>query len=202
MSPVECADLRREYPPARWSSIDAANAADIQANAKRYAAAIKALDEPLRSVCRAIPQGARWLVTSEGAFSYLARDYGLKELYLWPINADAIGHAAADPADDRYHAAREYSGDLFRKHGVGPAGTPGRQGDGRAVRRRAVRRFAEPARWSRADLSEAAWSYGRHDRERLRCVMAERMESKVASGHGGASASARSIAVGLEARGR
>ena len=33
----------------------------------------------------------RWLVTCEGAFSYLARDLGLKELYLWPINADQQG---------------------------------------------------------------------------------------------------------------
>ena len=33
----------------------------------------------------------RWMVTSEGAFSYLARDLGLKELYLWPINADQQG---------------------------------------------------------------------------------------------------------------
>ena len=33
----------------------------------------------------------RWLATSEGAFSYLARDFGLKELYLWPINADQQG---------------------------------------------------------------------------------------------------------------
>ncbi|BBU84558.1 hypothetical protein EIMP300_59580 [Escherichia coli] len=31
------------------------------------------------------------MVTSEGAFSYLARDLGLKELYLWPINADQQG---------------------------------------------------------------------------------------------------------------
>jgi manganese/iron transport system substrate-binding protein len=30
-------------------------------------------------------------VSSEGAFSYLARDFGLKELYLWPINADQQG---------------------------------------------------------------------------------------------------------------
>ena len=30
-------------------------------------------------------------MTSEGAFSYLARDFGLKELYLWPINADQQG---------------------------------------------------------------------------------------------------------------
>lgn len=31
------------------------------------------------------------MVSSEGAFSYLARDFGLKELYLWPINADQQG---------------------------------------------------------------------------------------------------------------
>ena len=30
-------------------------------------------------------------MTCEGAFSYLARDLGLQELYLWPINADAQG---------------------------------------------------------------------------------------------------------------
>ena len=30
-------------------------------------------------------------MTSEGAFSYLARDFGLKELYLWPVNADSQG---------------------------------------------------------------------------------------------------------------
>jgi manganese/iron transport system substrate-binding protein len=30
-------------------------------------------------------------VTCEGAFSYLARDFGLKEAYLWPMNADQTG---------------------------------------------------------------------------------------------------------------
>jgi manganese/iron transport system substrate-binding protein len=38
-----------------------------------------------------IPESRRWLVTSEGAFSYLARDFNLQELFLWPINADAQG---------------------------------------------------------------------------------------------------------------
>jgi manganese/iron transport system substrate-binding protein len=67
---------------------DPANAEAYNRNAAAYAAEIKAIDEPLRKRLAAIPEGQRWLVSSEGAFSYLARDYGLKELYLWPINAD------------------------------------------------------------------------------------------------------------------
>ncbi|MES2548428.1 MAG: zinc ABC transporter substrate-binding protein, partial [Pseudomonadota bacterium] len=39
----------------------------------------------------ALPEDRRWLATCEGAFSYLARDLGLQELYLWPINADQQG---------------------------------------------------------------------------------------------------------------
>jgi manganese/iron transport system substrate-binding protein len=31
------------------------------------------------------------LVTCEGAFSYFAKDFGLKELYLWPMNAEQVG---------------------------------------------------------------------------------------------------------------
>lgn len=70
---------------------DAANAATYNANARTYADKIKAIDAPLRQRLAAVPPAKRWLVTSEGAFSYLARDYGFRELYLWPINADAIG---------------------------------------------------------------------------------------------------------------
>jgi manganese/iron transport system substrate-binding protein len=68
-----------------------ANADAYNKNAADYSARIKALDEPLRKRLASIPEGERWLVSSEGAFSYLARDYGLKELYLWPINADEQG---------------------------------------------------------------------------------------------------------------
>lgn len=70
---------------------DPANANTYNKNAADYAAKIKALDNPLRKKLAEIPADQRWLVTSEGAFSYLARDYGLKELYLWPINADEQG---------------------------------------------------------------------------------------------------------------
>lgn len=70
---------------------DPENAAIYQANADAYKSQIKEVIDPLREAISKIPEDKRWLVTSEGAFSYLARDYGLKELYLWPINADAQG---------------------------------------------------------------------------------------------------------------
>lgn len=70
---------------------DPANAEVYNRNAAAYSERIKAVDQPLRERLAAIPPAQRWLVTSEGAFSYLARDYGLRELYLWPINADQQG---------------------------------------------------------------------------------------------------------------
>jgi manganese/iron transport system substrate-binding protein len=70
---------------------DPANEATYNANAAAYAEKITATVEPIRAAIAAIPEERRWLATSEGAFSYLARDFGLKELYLWPINADQQG---------------------------------------------------------------------------------------------------------------
>lgn len=70
---------------------DPPNAATYQQNAERYKAQIREALAPLQAELAKIPADKRWLVTSEGAFSYLARDYGLKELYLWPINADQQG---------------------------------------------------------------------------------------------------------------
>ncbi|BCP54221.1 metal ABC transporter substrate-binding protein [Kaistia sp. 32K] len=70
---------------------DPANAETYKANAEAYKAKIDATVAPIRDALAAIPEEKRWLVSSEGAFSYLARDFGLKELYLWPINADQQG---------------------------------------------------------------------------------------------------------------
>jgi len=76
---------------AALARVDPANAAAYSANAAAYSAKIKALEAPVREQLARIPEKQRWLVTSEGAFSYLCRDYGLRPLYLWPINADAQG---------------------------------------------------------------------------------------------------------------
>ncbi|CAH6660868.1 iron/manganese ABC transporter substrate-binding protein SitA [Pseudocitrobacter vendiensis] len=70
---------------------DPENAATYQKNAERYKAQIRETLDPLHAALQKIPADKRWLVTSEGAFSYLARDNSLKELYLWPINADQQG---------------------------------------------------------------------------------------------------------------
>ncbi len=76
---------------AALSQVDPANAATYAANAEAYKAELTAAIGPLRDRIAALPEDRRWLVTCEGAFSYLARDFGLQELYLWPINADQQG---------------------------------------------------------------------------------------------------------------
>ncbi len=70
---------------------DPKNADAYNRNAAAYSEKIRALDEPLRKRLAGIPEQQRWLVTSEGAFSYLTRDYNMREAYLWPINADEQG---------------------------------------------------------------------------------------------------------------
>ena len=70
---------------------DPQNAKTYEENATRYAEKIKQLDKPLREKLAQVPENQRWLVTSEGAFGYLTKDYGFKEVYLWPINAEQQG---------------------------------------------------------------------------------------------------------------
>ena len=70
---------------------DPDNAEIYRANAAAYKDQITAAIAPLRAAIQAVPEDQRWLVTCEGAFSYLARDFGMQELYLWPINADSQG---------------------------------------------------------------------------------------------------------------
>lgn len=74
-----------------FSEQDPENAATYEKNAAAYKEQLRATIEPLREAVAEIPEEQRWLVTCEGAFSYLARDFGMKELYLWPMNADQVG---------------------------------------------------------------------------------------------------------------
>ncbi|MEP3427393.1 MAG: metal ABC transporter substrate-binding protein [Roseibium sp.] len=74
-----------------FSKHDPDNAAIYSKNADAYRDKLRATIEPLREAISEIPVDQRWLVTCEGAFSYLARDFGMKELYLWPMNADQVG---------------------------------------------------------------------------------------------------------------
>ena len=73
------------------SEHDPDNAAVYAANAEAYKTRIAETISPLKALIQGVPEERRWLVTCEGAFSYLARDFGMKELYLWPMNADQTG---------------------------------------------------------------------------------------------------------------
>lgn len=73
------------------TELDPSNADTYNANAAAYIKEIQAIEGPMRETLTQIPEARRWLVTSEGAFSYLARDNQMKELFLWPVNADSEG---------------------------------------------------------------------------------------------------------------
>lgn len=74
-----------------FGQYDPENAEFYNANAEAYIKELRAISAPIKASIDAIDVESRWLVTSEGAFSYLARDFGLKELFIWPINADQQG---------------------------------------------------------------------------------------------------------------
>ena len=71
--------------------LDPENAAAYTANAAAYTAQFQAIGQRVRTKLERVPEAQRWLVTSEGAFPYLARSLGLKEMFLWAVNADQQG---------------------------------------------------------------------------------------------------------------
>lgn len=68
--------------------LDPDNAAYYTANAEAYSKEIQAIADQLETDLALVPEEQRFLVSCEGAFSYLAQDYGLEEIYIWPINAE------------------------------------------------------------------------------------------------------------------
>lgn len=73
---------------AAFSELDPEGAEVYERNGARYAAEIDEVGTELRSKLESIPETQRALVSCEGAFSYLARDAGLTERYLWAVNAE------------------------------------------------------------------------------------------------------------------
>ena len=73
---------------AAFSKLDPSHAKEFEANGKAYKAKLDAIASDMQKKLASVPQEQRALVTCEGAFSYLTRDYGLAEHYLWGVNAE------------------------------------------------------------------------------------------------------------------
>jgi manganese transport system substrate-binding protein len=71
-----------------FSTLAPEHAGDFAANAAAYSAELGAVQSELEAALSTIDADQRALVTCEGAFSYLARDAGLTERYIWPVNAE------------------------------------------------------------------------------------------------------------------
>ena len=69
--------------------IDPLNESSYRSNGNDYKKELINLDQELRVTLSKIPLKKRVLVSCEGAFTYLANDYGMEEAYLWPVNAES-----------------------------------------------------------------------------------------------------------------
>ncbi|MBD7920313.1 metal ABC transporter substrate-binding protein [Cellulomonas sp. Sa3CUA2] len=100
MSPVEAQTYVANIATA-FAELDPAHADDYRANAAAYAAELQEVHRDLLDALATVPEPQRVLVTCEGAFSYLARDAGLTERYIWPVNAEqqATPRQVADVID-------------------------------------------------------------------------------------------------------
>ncbi|MBO0898481.1 metal ABC transporter substrate-binding protein [Cellulomonas sp. zg-ZUI222] len=87
MSPLQAQVYVRNIADA-FADLDPAHADDYRANADAYSTELQQVHDELVTALGALPEQHRALVTCEGAFSYLARDAGLTEHYIWPVNAE------------------------------------------------------------------------------------------------------------------
>ena len=61
----------------------------FEENGKIYKDKLSKIDKEFSLFINNLDEDKKYLVSCEGAFSYLASDYGLKEVYLWPVNAES-----------------------------------------------------------------------------------------------------------------
>lgn len=87
MSPLN-AQIYVDNLVAAFSDLDPENTASFEENGERYKSRLQQINDRLVTELGALPAEQRALVTCEGAFSYLARDAGLTEAFLWAVNAE------------------------------------------------------------------------------------------------------------------
>lgn len=87
MSPLNV-QIYADNMAAAFAELDPAHAQDYRANAAKYRAQLQEVHDDLVGQLDSLPATQRALVTCEGAFSYLARDAGLTEKYIWAVNAE------------------------------------------------------------------------------------------------------------------
>lgn len=71
-----------------FSDLAPENASAFAENGAEYKARLQKVQDELVTELGTLPANERALVTCEGAFSYLARDAGLTEKYIWAVNAE------------------------------------------------------------------------------------------------------------------
>ncbi|WP_240760141.1 metal ABC transporter substrate-binding protein [Phytoactinopolyspora endophytica] len=90
MSPLNTAVYAENIADA-FAELDPDNAGLFHANAAAYADELRDVHDELVTGVAELSENQRALVSCEGAFAYLARDAGLIEVYLWPVNSDEQG---------------------------------------------------------------------------------------------------------------
>jgi manganese transport system substrate-binding protein len=101
------------------TTLDPAGADEYRRRAADYSARLREVGREVRTSLARVPQDRRALVTCEGAFSYLARDLGLQEAYLWPVNAEQEGTPRQIAATVEFVRARKVPG-VFCESTVSP----------------------------------------------------------------------------------
>lgn len=90
MSPA----VGRQYVAAvvdALTDLDPTHAAGYTERAEAYSRELAQVQNELVERLAVIPADHAVLVSCEGAFAYLARDAGLDQIYLWPVNAERQG---------------------------------------------------------------------------------------------------------------
>ncbi len=101
------------------AKLDPAGEPEFRKNADAYKQELRAVGEEVIADVKELPENQRALVTCEGAFSYLARDLGLTEQYLWPVNAEQEGTPQQIAATVKFVRDRKVPG-IFCESTVSP----------------------------------------------------------------------------------